>query len=442
MNHSFLRRHNSFLLVLFIGIIGALHLSAAELEPKPDDAYFAKFAPLKAPVYHSLLLQTNDRLAIIGDSITEQKQYSRIIETYLTVCVPQLKITARQFGWSGETAEGFLHRMTNDCLRFQPTIATINYGMNDFRYRAYTDDIGIWYSNNYSAIVLSLKNTGARVVLGCAGAVGQVPPWATQNGATMDDMNLSLCHLRNIDLGLAQRYDVRFADVFWPLLTEGFAAKKAYGADYKLSGSHDGVHPGWAGHLIMAYAYLKALGLDGDIGTFAVDLGTQQATVSAGHTLDSFKDGTLTITSDRYPFCATGATNSDNSIRSGMTLVPFNTDLNRLMLVVKGGIATNYSVTWGEETLDYSSAQLAKGVNLADDFAVNPFSAAFSKVDAAVAEKQKYETRQIKELFHGPEGKADPDATAVATEKVRQPLAAAIGAAFVPVTYTIQIQPR
>jgi len=41
---------------------------------------------------------------ICGDSITEQKMYSLIIESYLTACVPELKITARQYGWGGETA--------------------------------------------------------------------------------------------------------------------------------------------------------------------------------------------------------------------------------------------------------------------------------------------------------------------------------------------------
>src|SRR5262245_61871928 len=92
-------------------------------EPKPTNAYFAKFNPSKAPPIGSLFLKENDRLAIIGDSITEQRRYSRIMETYLTVCVPQLKVTTRQFGWSGETAEGFRKRMTNDCFRFQPTIA-------------------------------------------------------------------------------------------------------------------------------------------------------------------------------------------------------------------------------------------------------------------------------------------------------------------------------
>ena len=81
------------------------------------------------------MLRPNDRLAICGDSITEQKKYSRIIETYLTVCTPELNISIRQYGWSGETAPGFLARMTNDCLRFQPSVATTCYGMNDHGYR-------------------------------------------------------------------------------------------------------------------------------------------------------------------------------------------------------------------------------------------------------------------------------------------------------------------
>jgi hypothetical protein len=129
MNLSFPQFHRPVLLAAIFAALNAASLHAAEFEPKPDDAYFAKFEPKKAPAPAGLLLQPGDRLAIIGDSITEQKMYSRIIETYLTVCVPDLKISTRQFGWSGETAEGFLHRMTNDCLRFQPTVATLCYGM-------------------------------------------------------------------------------------------------------------------------------------------------------------------------------------------------------------------------------------------------------------------------------------------------------------------------
>jgi len=57
-----------------------------------------------------------------------------------------------------------------------------------------------------------------------------------------------------------------------------------------------------------------------------------------------------------------------------------------------------------------------------------------------VAKKQGYETRQIKDLFHGPEGKADIAMTAALTEKARTPLANAIRAAFRPVRHTIAIE--
>ncbi|MEO8427676.1 MAG: SGNH/GDSL hydrolase family protein [Verrucomicrobiota bacterium] len=428
------------LLILLFFVQLAEPASAQVLESKPNDPYFAKFEPRKAPVPAGLILRHGDRLAICGDSITEQKMYSRIMETYLTVCVPELSVTVRQYGWSGETAPGFLARMTNDCLRFHPTVATTCYGMNDHEYRVYEESIGRHYRDVSTAIVRAFKQADARVVLGSPGCVGKKPSWSRDAHATTEALNLNLCELRNIDIEIALAEKLGFADVFWPMLTAGFAAQQKYTPDYAVAGK-DGVHPDWAGQLVMAYAFLRALGLDGEIGTYTVDLRTKKAEVSRGHELLSFKDGELAIKSSRYPFCASGGDlTKDNNIRSGMTLVPFNQELNRFMLVIKNPEAKNYKVTWGAESRAYSAEQLGKGVNLAGDFAGNPFSDAFAKVDAAVAAKQSYETRQIKELFHGPEGKADLEATAALTEKARAPLATAIQAAFVPVTHSIRIE--
>jgi hypothetical protein len=222
----------------------------------------------------------------------------------------------------------------------------------------------------------------------------------------------------------------------------GYEGQTRYGtADqpYAMSGK-DGVHPGWAGHLVMAYAYLRAMGLDGDLGTLTVDLGAKTATATTGHTVESFKDNTLTVVSAKYPFCAGGEINSDNSIRSGATLVPFFDELSRFRLVVKNATAANYQIIWGPSTNTYTAAQLAAGVNLAADFVNNPFCDAFKKVDEAVAAKQAYETKQIKQVFHSKEAKADMDAAVKTTEAERAPLAAAIAAAMVPVHHTIMIQ--
>ncbi|MDB6018260.1 MAG: hypothetical protein JWR19_2749 [Pedosphaera sp.] len=55
------------------------------------------------------------------------------------------------------------------------------------------------------------------------------------------------------------------------MLTGDFIGKWNYGTNYGIPGN-DGVHPHWAGHTVMAYAFMKAMGLNGDIGTFTVDL--------------------------------------------------------------------------------------------------------------------------------------------------------------------------
>jgi lysophospholipase L1-like esterase len=415
-------------------------LRAGDYEPKPNDPYFQKFNPRKAPAPGPLILKPGDRVAIIGDSITEQKMYSRLMETYLTVCVPELKITTRQFGWSGETAEGFRHRMTNDCLRFHPTVATTCYGMNDHHYRPFDMENEQWYADNYSAVVRGLKDAGTVVVLGSPGCVGKVPTWTQSSAFTLDELNINLCAFRDCDVALAKELQTPFADIFWNLFKAGYDGKNRYGQDYAMNGN-DGVHPGWAGHLVMAYSFLRAMGLDGDLGTLTVDLDTKTATATAGHTIDSFTDNQLTITSSKYPFCAGGETNSDTSLRSAATLIPFFQDLSRFRLVAKQGKAMQYFVIWGNSTNLYTAQQLAAGVNLAADFVDNPFSEPFGKVDEAVAAKQAYETKQIKEVFHSQEAAADMEKAVAQTEAERAPLAQAVADAFKPVTHTIVIRP-
>ncbi len=427
-----------------LAVLASLPNSArADYEPKPTNSFFVKFNPRKAPAPGPLLLKEGDRLAIIGDSITEQKMYSRIIETYLTACMPELKITARQFGWSGETAEGFLRRMTNDCLRFEPTVATLCYGMNDHRYRTFDEENAAWYRKNYSAVVAGLEGIGTRVVLGSPGCVGKVPSWTHSNAYTVDELNVNLCAFRDIDIEIADSANARFADVFWPMLKAGYDGQERYGSEsnrFMICGK-DGVHPGWAGHLVMAYAFLRAMGLDGDLGTFTVDLGANTATASSGHTVESFSNNQLNLVSAKYPFCAGGLTNSDVSLRAGATLIPFFAELSRFQLVVKNASAPQYQIVWGNTTNVYSSAQLAAGVNLAADFVDNPFCEPFKRVDEAVAAKQAYETRQIKQAFHSAEARTNMVAVMERTEAERAPLAAAIAAALTPVRHSILIQP-
>ena len=427
--------------LLFTLALIPLSLSARDTEPKPPDAWFARYEGWKAPRPAGLILRKGDKLAICGDSITEQKLYSVLLEAYLTASLPELEITARQYGWSGEQAGGFLARMKNDVLRFEPTIATTCYGMNDHRYVPYTEDIGKAYRENQAAIVDAFKKAGVRVVIGSPGTISSVPSWVKSAQGTWEDLNESLCRLRNIDIEVAEAFGVGFADVYWPMLQATFAGEKQYGTEFDVSGD-DGVHPGWAGQVIMASAFLDALGVDGRIGTLTVDLTAGKAVADEGHLVRRFADGKLEVTSNRWLFCTgPGPLDRDDSMRAGMALAKFDERFNRFLLKVSGLATAAASVTWGTESKTFTREQLAAGINLAAEFQVNPFSGAYAKLWKAVSDKQAYETRQVKEIFHGREGKKDMEAAVAATEKVRAPLAAAIKSVMGPVEHALTVSP-
>ena len=88
--------------------------------------------------------------------------------------------------------------------------------------------------------------------------------------------NKTLGQLRDIAREVAQEEGVPFADVHEPMMAACAKAKAKFGAKYHTAGA-DGIHPDRNGHLVMAYAFLKALGCDGDIGTIRVDLAAGKA---------------------------------------------------------------------------------------------------------------------------------------------------------------------
>ena len=417
---------------------GFAWLTAIHGADLPEDPHFAPYRMTAVPETGPLLLEKGDRLAICGDSITEQKRYSLIIETYLAACMPELEVECRQSGWSGEQAGGFAARMASDVLRFQPDVATTCYGMNDFRYVPFDPAIAEEYRRHQGGIADAFSKAGCELVMGSPGIIDAVPHWVKTASGTQPELNLALCRFRNLGAELAAEKGLRFADVYRPMLVADWEAKRRHGVDFKVAGK-DGVHPGWAGHLVMAHVFLRALGLDGDLGGIVMEGGG--AVAHGGHEVSSFHDGTLGIRSRRLPFAAgPGDPANDDHLRAGLALVPFDAMLNRFTLSIASPAAARYEVTWGAETRQYEAARLEAGVNLAADFIEHPLLAPFRKVWAAAEAKQAYETRQLRQLMHGPEGAADMEATVALTEKVREELRAKLDAALQPVDHTITVR--
>ena len=427
-------RYPYALLLLCLGLVGC-----QQAQPRPEIVP-PEYVGLLAPKTPAPLLQKGDRLAICGDSITEQKKYSLLMEAYIVAARSDLHVTVRQHGWSGEQAGGFLKRIDNDVLRFKPTIATTCYGMNDFRYVPQDDAIAATYRANQTAVVRKFKEAGARVVLGSSGTIHSVPPWVKSAKGTWQELNLALLNFRNINIEVAQAEQVAFADVYWPMLVKGHETRAKYGEGFKLEGN-DGVHPGWAGHVMMATAFLEGLGLRGDVGQIDVDLASGKANARYGQRIMKSEGGVVSLRSFRIPASfEPGDVTKDGSIAAGVALADFQKKLNRLTLRVAGAKTAQVKVTWGDASKIFTAAELAKGVNLAAAFPQNPTSPTFAKIWKAVEEKQAYETKQIKTLFRSPEAKKDMEAVVKSSQVEFDRLAAALQATIKPVDSTLKVE--
>jgi lysophospholipase L1-like esterase len=413
-------------------------------------------AALSTPSLSTLgadLLQPDARVAIVGDSITEQKLYSKYMEAYLVACTGRDDIRVFQYGWSGETASGFAARLENDLAGFKPTVVTLCYGMNDGQYRPYAEDIGRNYESNMRKVLAGLAKVGvSKVVVGSPGAV-DTKYFVRQNFAPLpgaDGYNKNLGALRDICRKLAVESGQTFADVHQSMQDAMAKAKAVLGEDYDVCG-RDGFHPGPNGHLIMAYAFLRGLGCDGAIGTITVDLqGKVQAT--PGHRVIESSGGKVALESTRYPFCFEGEAKSSGGTRSIAPFLPFNQDLNRLVLKVVSLNAPKARVTWGSQSKDFSKEQLTAGVNLTAEFDQTPFDDQFRNLVQTVGSKQNFETAMIKNMvtsfrLFGREAKDDGE-LANAFAAVGQRLAArqerldaAVRAAIVPINHTLAVAP-
>lgn len=415
-------------------------------------AFFSRDVVAEAPLNAAATLPPGAKLAVIGDSITEQKLYSRYIEAYLVACAGRADVHVFQFGWGGETAGGFAGRAANDLSIFHPTTVTLCYGMNDGSYRPFDEKIGKNYEGSMRNVLNILKANGVvHVVVGSPGAVDTFyfknKNFGSKSGA--DGYNENLAQLGMIGKKLAGEFQQPFADVHQPMIDAMSKAKPVFGENYDVCG-RDGVHPGPNGQLIMASAFLKGLGCNGDIGTITIDM-NGPATATAGHKVVSSSAGAAELESERYPFCLQGDDKSSNGTRSIAPHIGFNEQLNRYTLKVTNLNAAKAKVEWGGQAKEFTKEQLTSGINLAD-FPATPFDSAFNSYLDKLGEKQGFETVAIKQLVTNfrqisKDAKADPE-LASALKNLGEKLAARQAAldtlarkAITPVKHSLKVTP-
>jgi len=334
-------------------------------------------APLRAADF---FIHDGDRVVFLGDSITEQRLYTTYIEAYALSRHPSWKLTFRNAGWGGDTSwlrtrsetnEGLLfasdearqmemiHRavdfgLRRDVLPLNPTVVLVNFGMNDHYYQPFRPDIFRAYVRSEAEIARILEANGARVAL-----LTPQPIEDKRADPDQDVRNQSLLRFSDGLRDVAARANAAFVDEFDPYMAAMLASQSA-----TIGRGHDGVHPGPAGHTIMAWAILKGLGATPLVSSVTIDGQAARVESAQGCKVDGIHGGNGALdfirTDDALPMPI------DPKADSALGLVPVLNDLDVYELKITGLPAGEYTVKIdGETVATVKAAELAEGWNLA-----------------------------------------------------------------------------
>jgi lysophospholipase L1-like esterase len=213
--------------------------------------------PASAQDFH---LKDGDRVVFYGDSITAQRLYSARVEEYVLTRFPSMRVAFFHAGVGGDRVSGggagpIDARLTRDVIRMRPTVVTIMLGMNDAGYRPFDQAIFDEYARGYRHILDRLQQElpGVRLTLIQPSPFDDVTRDPTFDGG----YNAVLRRYADFVATLGRERGALVVDFNTPVVR---AMERLGAANTQLARQilPDRVHPGEAGHWIMAEALLRA----------------------------------------------------------------------------------------------------------------------------------------------------------------------------------------
>jgi lysophospholipase L1-like esterase len=326
-----------------------------------------------------------DRAMILGDSITEQRMYPALIESYVLSRFPQWNITFRNTGWSGDTMGlrtrgGQDNGFKRDLAPLQPTAVTIDFGMNDARAGNNGYDA---YVKNAQTLADKFAAIGTRVAF-----VTSSPEERYQeNQPAGSAYNLMLRKYSDGLKNVAAEKNDLFVDQLNPMIAT-IEAGRAAGVLSKTEGGPrlipDGVHPNWAGHLVMATNILKGLRAPSLVSSVEIDAKNGAVKADKARVTDVKTGEALSFS--RLDEALPWPLPKDVALALGIPGSAPLDDLSRYILKVDNLTAANYKLAVdGQDAGTFTRAQLAAGVNLSQN--AGPINEQTAKLLTAILNK-------------------------------------------------------
>ena len=342
-----------------------------------------------------------DRVVFLGDSITEQYQYSTYMELYLTTRFPKANFVFLNAGIGGDTAHGGAARFQSHVLDDKPTAVTINFGMNDAGYQAFDEAKNKVYREKTADMLQRAKAAGVRVVLCSPNCVdARLSPGWSDFKRYQETQKQFYAPLKEI----ADKGGAAFADQYAVTRTAIEAMTKDDPKAEKAKPYYDGFHTAPPGGLLMAHAILTELKAPKRVShAYVMAKGIPDKRANEGCVVS---DETGTDTSVSF-------TRFDHALplpiqKDWRPMLPYMnglTDLNDYGLTVTGLTDGRYDVVIdGVTVATHTAKELNTGVNLGNVNGGPIFDHAQKVFDAINAKNKLVEARFRDVLRYNPPG--------------------------------------
>lgn len=320
-----------------------------------------------------------DRVVFAGNSITEAGFYENYVWLYYITHFPDRKIKVLNGGIGGDVAEQIYTRLKPDILAMDPTVVVVTFGMNDSRYFEYINPAFKGDSLRDAAIAASLAGFEKIVaVLDSFPKIRKIIMSSSPYDETMKNeknyfpgKSKTMEGIIRFQRRIAEKNDWAYIDLFCPM-TAIQQREQRVDSTFTLTGP-DRIHPGKAGHLVMAYLFLKSQKLDNiPVCAVEIDVAALKVKKSINCTISGLSSSgnavSFSYLSNSLPFPVD--TRRDSGDAQGeweaLKVIPFQREFNQELFVLKGLKPGKYAVfVDGKHVAEFSNEELNNGINLA-----------------------------------------------------------------------------
>ncbi|MDR3693406.1 SGNH/GDSL hydrolase family protein [Mucilaginibacter sp.] len=334
------------------------------------NVYAQKIAPFHA----------GDRVAFVGNSITDGGHYHSYIWLYYMTHFPNMRITCFNAGVGGDVVEQIYNRFDADVFAKKPTVLTLTWGMNDSGYFEWFHPDGQSVMDKridgsykyYGMLEDKLKSRpDIRKIIILSSPYDETTKSNPKN--LYPKKSIALAKIIDFQAAAAKKNGWGVVDFFHPMLAIE-QREQVKDSLFSLT-PNDRIHPDNDGHLVMAYFFLKAQGLaDKPVADISLDVSKKRILKASNCRISELAVNTDSVTfnylSNSLPYpidtIPRGWGNRKKQAEA-LNLIPFTKEFNQETLSVKNLKSGNYNLLIdGEFMGTWTNEQFADDVNMAE----------------------------------------------------------------------------